>query len=90
MLKVLLACVSTVIMVKSVRPAARLEGSPPKSDTDDDLTFLSWDAIRRLGGPSKWTLLRAAQRGEITLTKIGRSGGALASEYRRYVEARKG
>jgi len=72
----------------SVNGAARPKRSPPKSDIDDDLTFLSWDAIRRLGGPSKWTLLRAAARGEIKLSKLGRSGGTRASEYRRYVEKR--
>jgi hypothetical protein len=68
-------------------PAARPKRSPPKADIDD-LTFLSWRDIEQMGGPSKWTLQRAARRGEIKLSKLGRSGGARATEYRRYVEKR--
>ena len=54
----------------------------------EDLTFLSWQDIRRMGGPSMWTLKRAERRGEIKLITFGRGGGARASEYRRYMEKR--
>jgi len=68
--------------------AARPKRSTPRSDIDD-LRFLSWRDIEQMGGPSKWTLQRAARRGEIKLSKLGRSGGARANEYRRYVEAKQ-
>jgi hypothetical protein len=61
------------------RRAARLKRSSPKSEFDD-LQFLTWRDIEALGGPSKWSLQRAAKRGEIKLAKLDRSGGAPARE----------